>query len=174
MSRLWTPPVSREHRESTERFVAELVESTRREVMCDYWDRELQKIDPKLTLIKAHDNATVPGLRPGYWHIVRDCFPGPPSILPLVGDEGEYVEPTSKMLEVLKAGDLQNERAMEARRRQDEESARRRLRDKERGHEERVEEMVDRFKSLTQTRVSMNTDTPWTQNTAGKRGAKKD
>lgn len=173
MGRVWVPPrVSRELRESTERHRAEVMEAARRDAMCDFWDRELQKIDPKLTIFQAKENAEVVGVKPGYWHICRDCSPGPPSLLPLVGDEGEFVEPTSRVFDLLRAGDLQNERAMDARRRQDEESARRRARDKQRGHEERVEEMMDRWRSLTQTRVSMNTSTPWTQNMAGRKPRK--
>jgi hypothetical protein len=175
VSRLWTPPsVSYEHRQVTERQNAELMAAARRDALCDFWDKELQKIDPKLTLIQAKENAEVPGLKPGFWHIIRVIDGGPPAILPLVGDEGEFVEPAGKMLEVLRAGDLQNPRAMEARARQDEESARRRVRDRERAHDDRVTEMTERLASLTQTRVSMSTDTPWSQNVQGRRGVKKD
>lgn len=168
MSRLWVPPsVSREHQASTERFSAELVEATRREVMCDYWDRELQKIDPALTLIKAHDDASVPGLRPGYWHIIREVENGPPSILPLVGDEGEYVEPTSRMLDVLRAGDLQNPRVMEDRRRHDEAKERAAVARREAEHELRVGEMMEKFDHLENVHVGMSGS--WTNSVAGRR-----
>lgn len=141
--------------------------------MCDYWDRELQKIDRALTLIKAHDDASVPGLIPGFWHIIREIEGGPPSILPLVGDDGEYVEPTSRMLEVLRAGDLQSPQAMRARREHDERKAREKERRQQAAHEERVAEMSERLASLTQTRVSMSDAAPWSQGVAGRRGAKK-
>lgn len=173
MSRLWVPPsVSREHREQTERHKAEVIEAAMRDATCDWWDRELQKLDPALTLIKAHPDAEVPGLKPGYWHIVRDCTPAPPALLPLVGDDGEYVEPTSRIFDLLRAGDLQNPRAIEDRRRKDEINERRKQAEEQQGHEDRVEEMMDRWRAATQTRVSMNQDTPWSQNVAGRRGAK--
>lgn len=148
---------------------AELLAAARRDATLDVLERELRKLDDKLMLVKAADDATVPGLKPGYYHVVRDCSPAPPAILPIVGDEGEFVEPTFKLLDVLRAGDLQNERAMAARRRQDEESARRRARDRQRGHEERVEEMTDRWRAVNKTSVSMNRDTAWTQSANGKR-----
>lgn len=173
MPSLWVPPtVSRELQQKTMEHRAELMAAARRDATLDYWDRELQKLDPKLFMIKAADDAQVPGVKPGYYHVIRDCSPAPPAILPIVGDEGEFVEPTSRLLDVLRAGDLQNERAMEARRKQDEESARRRLRDKQRGHEERVEEMMDRWRSVNQTSVSMNRDAAWTQSANGKRAKK--
>lgn len=174
MGLLWTPPtVSRELQDNTRAFIAEIAASARRDAICDYWDAELQKIDPKLTIIQAQDNAEAVGLRPGYWHIIRDCTPGPPSILPLIGPEGEFVEPNSSILDMLREGDLQNERAMEARRKQDEESARRRVRDRERAHEDRVGEMMERWEHVMVPKVGMSGN-GWTASVDGRRGAKKD
>lgn len=170
---VWLPPrISRELAAVTQAHRAEVVQAARRDALCDYWDRELQKIDPALTIFQAKEDATVPGLKPGYWHICRDNPGAPPSLLPLVGDDGEFVEPTSKMLEVLRAGDLQNRRAMEDRARRDEEAERRRERERQDAHEERVSEMLDRLASATQTRVSMTDAAPWSQNVQGRRGAK--
>lgn len=174
MSQLWVPPrVSRELRDATERHKREVLEAARRDATLDYWDRELKKIDPALTIIKAVDDARVPGLKAGYYHIVREVENGPPSILPIVGENGEFVEPTSRILDLLRAGDLQNPRAMAERRRRDDAAERAREKARQDGHEERVEEMLDRWKSMTQTRVSMSRDTPWSQNVQGRRGARK-
>lgn len=173
MSQLWTPPhVRRDLMDSTNEHVAALRDAALRDATCDFWDRELKKLDSALYMVKAHDDAEVPGLKPGFWHVIRDCSPAPPAILPIVGDDGEYVEPTSRLLDVLRAGDLQSRRAMEDRAKIDEARARSREREEQSAHEDRVTEMIDRVKSLTQTRVSM-TDVPWTQNVQGRRGAKK-
>lgn len=171
MPSLWVPPaVSRELQQETLKHRAELMAAARRDATCDYWDRELQKIDSKLTLVQAHEDAQVPGLKPGYWHVIRDCTPGPPSILPIVGDAGEFVEPTSRLLELLRAGDLQNPRAMADRRRRDEANARRAERRKQAEHEERVEEMMDRWRAVNKTTVLVSDDVKWTQSANGRRG----
>jgi hypothetical protein len=39
---------------------------------------------------------------------------------------------------------------------------------------DRQANMLDHWKSVTQASVSMNRDSPWHQNVAGRRGAKKD
>lgn len=172
--RAWIPPqVADRLRAETEQFQRELIEAAFTDATCDYWDKELAKIDGGLHLIRAKENATVPGLRPGYWHVIRDCSPAPPSIMPIVGDDGEYVEPTDRLLELLRAGDLQNPRAMADRIERDEREERARERRKQAAHEERVEEIAERVAAVTQTRVSMNTDAPWTQSTNGRRGAKR-
>ena len=164
--------VSRELQERTNEHKAQVWAEAVRDATLDYWDAELKKIDEDLFMIKAADDATAAGLKPGYYHVIRRIAGGPPAILPIVGDEGEFVEPTSRLFDVLREGDLQNPRAMEARRRRDEEAARRRARDKQRGHEERVSEMMDRWRAANQTSVSMSRDTPWSQNVAGRKGAK--
>lgn len=150
----------------------EVMRAAKRDATLDYWDKELQKIDPALTLIQAHENAQVPGLTPGYYHIIRDVEGAPPAILPLVGDDGEFVEPTSRILDLLRAGDLQNPRAIADRRRKDEQAARAREKQRQADHEERVEEMMDHWAAATQTRVSMSDAAPWSQNVAGRKKKK--
>lgn len=171
MASLWVPPsVSRELQHETLQHRAEVLAAARRDATCDYWDKELQKIDSKLTLVKAHEDAQVPGLRPGFWHVVRDCSPGPPSILPVVGDDGEFVEPTSRLLDMLRAGDLQNPRAMADRRRRDEAKAKAAERQKQNDHEDRVSEMMDRWRAVNKTTVLVSDDVAWTQSANGRRG----
>ncbi len=135
-----------------------------------YWNAELRQLDPALQLIKARDTVTAPGLRPGYWHVVRDVPPAPPTLLPLVGEFGEYVEPSSRMLEVLKEGDLQNEQAMRDRRARDDAATKARLKAKFHAHEERVGEMVEKVDSLNRAHVSVTTARPWT-NSSERRAA---
>lgn len=173
MSSLWLPPsVSREQRQSTLEYQAEVFRNAQRDATIDYWTRELKKIDERLELIKANDDAQAVGLIPGFYHVMLVLPDGPPSLLPLVGDHGEFVEPNSRMLDLLREGDLQNPEAMRARRERDERAAAMRVRDREREREARVGHMVEHWKALTETSVSLNRDSPWTQNQAGRRGAK--
>lgn len=167
-SSLWVPPaVSRELRESTEQHRAEVIAQAIRDATLAEWTRRLKQLDPYLELIKAKDDATAPGMIPGYYHVLRHNPGAPPSLLPVTGPDGEFVEPTEQLLDMLRAGDLQNERAMEDRRRKDEEQARRREAERQRDTEDRQAEILERWKAATQTSVSMNRDTPWAQNAAG-------
>jgi hypothetical protein len=173
MSSLWLPPqVSRELRQSTLEYQAEVFAHARQSAFLDYWTRELKKIDPRLEMIKANDDATVVGLIPGYYHVMLVLADGPPSLLPIMGDHGEFVEPTSRILDRLREGDLQNPEAMRARRERDERAAAQRKRDAERDAEDRVAQMVDHYKSFTETRVSLSKAAPWSQSVNGRRGTR--
>jgi hypothetical protein len=77
-----------------------------------YWNERLKRIDPALQLVRASSNATMPGLRPGYYHVVRDNGASPPTIIVHEGEDGEWLEPNSFMLERLEKGDVWNTRAV--------------------------------------------------------------
>lgn len=170
---LWVPPkVERELQEKTLEHKAELKSMFRFDGgILDVWNAELKKVDPYLRLAQAREKAHAPGVKPGYYHLWRDNPGAPPWVEPLTGPQGDFVEPNSAMLNVLRASDLQNARVVADMRRRELEAERAAEKAKQAQHEERVEDAVGRIQSLTQTRVSMN-DQPWSQNVAGKRGVK--
>ncbi len=153
---MWLPPsVSRDLAAETEQQKADVAQAAIRDASMDFWNRELKQLDEHLELIKARDDASVAGLTPGYWHVMRHNPGGPPSLLPLVGDHGEFVEPTSRMLDLLRSGDLQNERVMRDRRAFDERAAAQRQRDKEQASLDRRADLAERIGSLTNVSVSV-------------------
>lgn len=77
-----------------------------------YWNDKLKRIDPALQLVRAASNATMPGLRPGYYHVIRDNGNEPPTIIVHEGAEGEWLGPNSYMLERLEKGDMWNTRSV--------------------------------------------------------------
>lgn len=77
---------------------------------------ELQQLDPYLELVWIGPNAErglIPGIEPGRWHIRRT----PPDLIhsywPVMGPDGEYAEPTMKLIEDMKAADLWREGALQ-------------------------------------------------------------
>jgi hypothetical protein len=121
------------------------------------------------------------GARPGFWHLIWPSYHGGPlNVQPLtvedgrprVGGDGERAEPGSWLFDWLARADMWNERAQREQRRIAErarESADRRLEAERRAFDE---ECLERYKAVSQASVSMNTDVPWSQNVAGRRGAR--
>lgn len=79
-------------------------------------NQELQSLDPYLELVWIGPNAKrglIPGVEPGRWHIRRT----PPGIIhsywPVMGPDGEYVDPSLKIIEDMKAADLWREGALQ-------------------------------------------------------------
>ncbi len=151
---MWLPPsVSRDLAAETAQQKADVAHAAIRDASMDFWNRELKQLDERLELIKAREDASVAGLTPGFWHVMRHNPDGPPSLLPLTGDHGEFVEPTSRMLDLLRSGDLQNERAMRARREFDERAAAQRKRDKENAAADRRADLAERIGSMNNVSV---------------------
>lgn len=187
MSALWTPPnrtdsrarpaVAREHELAVRQWEQQVL-SMMHETggILDYWNTELKKIDPMLRLMQATPLASAPGVKAGYYHLVRlrDSSEGTFMwVQPLHDMRGNFVEPTSQMLDALRWADLQSDRVISARQENDRREAASRERQSQREHDERVDEGVERFKAATRAHVSM-TDTPWSAKNTGtaKRGRK--
>lgn len=176
MSALWTPEsarrrdpkVSREHEQGTrqwEHLVLSMMHATGG--VLDHWNPELRKIDPQLRLMQAMPGAVAPGVVAGYYHLVRLRDPARSTFMwvqPLMGPNGEFVEPTSGMLEGLRASDLQNARAVYDRHRQDEQAAKSAERSKLRDDEDRIDEGVERLNAATRTQILVSPDVRWSQN----------
>jgi hypothetical protein len=138
-----------------------------------WFNRELREIDPDLELIFAPPNAKVAGLLPGRWHVMKHIPGSHPALLPYVGPGGEYLDPDSGIFEMLRAADLWNDRVTSDQRRRAElaESASRRQQERE--AEARRDELRERWQAANRTFVSMSRDTPWSQNSSGRRGARR-
>lgn len=168
---LWVPPaVSAELVREREMFAQELRDRVLRQEMLrvkgvlDEFNYELRRIDPKLELVRAGEDVEGTPMKAGYYHLVRWNEGAPPSVIPIEGEHGEFVEPTSRVFEMLARADLwnpDNMRLLRQRKRLAEEADRRR---KTREREERQEHLRDLANAAFRTQVSMNRDTPWTQN----------
>ena len=172
---MWVPPrVALELRNSTLQHKAEVDNMVERFAgILAYWTAELKKVDPYLEMIFAPPNANAVGLKPGRYHVMRHNPGAPPSLIPVETESGGFREPDSGVFEMLAKGDLWRDGAMDERRRLKERAEMARQRERELDDELRREEIVERWKAATQTRVSMNRSAPWSQNVAGRRGAKK-
>lgn len=167
---LWTPPaVQRDLVDRRLEYVQQLGHMVQMKHYMDYFNPLLEEIDPYLQLVKAEENveAGVP-LRPGFWHIIRHNPGAPPSVMTIEGDEGEYIEPSSRLFMLLQKNDMWNSNSLK-----EENKKRRRLleaeeRQKERERVARQDEMMERVLSATRAQVSMLPN--WSQNIAGRRG----
>ena len=132
-----------------------------------HFDRELRALDPYLSLVKASESATEPGLIPGYWHVKRANPTEMDSYYPLRGDEGEFVEPGSEHLELMRKNDLQRPGAFQefqARHKAVEDEMKARKADQAR---ERVESMAERIEVVERAQVSMKDG--WVNSVKGKK-----
>lgn len=171
MSRLWVPPkVSQELKDGTRRHNAEVLDMFWLNTpVCSEWNRELEQLDPRLRLAQAKPDAHAPGVKPGYYHLLMVNPDQPLTHNPLTGPDGEFVEPSSRMLETLRSADLQNARAVLDRARRQERAERDSERQEERDGEAQQQELVERWRAVSETSVSMNDSQPWSQNVKGRR-----
>lgn len=142
----------------------------RRDATMDYWTRELQKIDPRLMMIKAKDSTTVPGMKPGFFHVLRVNEGAPPSLIPLETPDGEFKEPDSSVFDLLRRNDLWNREAVHDRKRMTREAVDAERRRREREQNARAEELRERVKAMMSTSVSMTNARPWAQTAKARRG----
>jgi hypothetical protein len=172
---MWVPPqVSRELLAQREQYRADLETQAIRakqldvKSILDQFNYELKRIDPKLEMVRAGETVSIDSaLRPGYYAVIRWNDGAPPSVINITGEHGEFVEPTSRVFEMLKRNDLWDPRNMRLLRQRerlaDEAAQRQKIRDRQ----ERQEEIMERVAAATRTQVSMNRDAPWSQNHAG-------
>jgi hypothetical protein len=166
---MWVPPAAqRELVEERRRYEAELALSSQRELL-DRWSAELQRLDPNLELIRASENATAIGLKPGYFHVMRRSPTGPPELWPLEGPDGEFREPGSWLVEWLERSDMWNGRAMSERRKRELEAIRAKERAREREEEERVDELAQRWAAASRPQVLISDVKGWTPKAGARR-----
>lgn len=177
MSRLLVPPkVAKELAEEQRGHLRAKLEAVFDfdDPVCKQWNPELKKLDGLIRIGRAKPMAYVPGypVRAGFYHFLRDNPHAPPTVSAITGADDEWVEPDSGLLRKLQANDLQNPAVLVAIAAEKERAREEEQRDKLRDREVRQDEILERWKAGTRTQVSMNPDVPWTQNAAGRKGAK--
>ncbi len=167
---MWLPPkVSRELQEETRASNAATLSMFNFDAPgMKQWNRELQKIDPALRLGRAKEQAQAMGVYPNYYHLVR--MGQHLWVMPLHDGRGGFVEPTSAMLDMLRGSDMQNPQVMRAHKKLQENLAKEEEFQRERDHERRSYELLERWKAVSQVRIPFNTDIRWSQNVAGRKG----
>lgn len=133
--------MEQERRQNT----AELMRHLDLKGQIDHWNRLLREIDPDLQLVKAMESTTFPGLKPGYFHVLRTPKDAPPTLIAYETEDGEFLEPDSGLLERLRKGDMWSDRVQAAARERDRKLQRAAEREREREREERVDEVMDRL-----------------------------
>ena len=174
---IWLPPsarapepkVSREHREGTVAHRALVLSMMYENDVTRHWDPELRKIDPLLRLRRAKEHAHAPGVTPDFYHLLRLNQQGPIWVMAITWPDGSFAEPTSAMLDGLRACDLQNDRVLRDAREHDELAARRKARADANQDVELTDEAVERVNAITRTQVLMSPDVRWAQNASGQR-----
>jgi hypothetical protein len=174
MARLFLPPnVARELLDERRQFTAAIDRETYKDEVCHEWDRELSRLDPLLEMVRANECFVIgTPLVPGHYHVVRRNPGAPPSVFPVRGPDGEFTHPSGGLLEKLKTMDLQDTRVERMRERMQKSLDERQEREKQQAREERQEEALERWLAVSRAQVSMNADAPWSQNAAGRRGAR--
>lgn len=138
------------------------------------WNRDLEAFMPGLRLCFAPDpcpvEAAAIGARPGRWGLLfPSVMGGPRSVSSFSGPNDEFVEPGAWVFDMLRANDWHNPEVRRERERRLEAAERARKRREEAEDEQRTEEILERYLAGTRAFVSMNRDTPWSQNVAGRR-----
>lgn len=174
MPHLFVPPrVKQELLEERRQFEQCILNACTTDPVCEQWNKELQRLDPRLRLVKAPEYLVIGmPLEPGYYHLVRDNETTFPTVTPVRGEHGEYREPDSRLLEQLKGMDLWNANVIAAHKLQQETERRQAEQDKHRTRDARQGDILERWHAVSRTQVSMNRETAWSQNQAGQRAAK--
>ena len=170
MSSLWLPPSERERREeAAHAYAAEVDRQAGIRSVQQEWDRLLADIDPRLRLRKAQEGASLPGLKPGYWYVIRHQDVGPPHLICHEGENGEYRDPDAELLDKLRHWDTWDDRVQRDRDRRHERIRTAYERQKEREREARLDEALVLLKALESPSIRFG-GKGWT----AKAGARKD
>lgn len=144
------------------RLAGEIVQMVDTHKTLDRFNAELRDIDPYLQMVRAKEDAKpVPGIRPGYYSILRHNPGAPMSVMLVEGEHGEFVEPTAQVFETLKRNDMWGGNTPKEVRRRQERLEQAKQRQQAREREERVEEFRDRIKAIESPGVSMASAGPW-------------
>lgn len=148
-----------------------------RDDTCREFDPLLKSVEPALSMLWCREPAPLEvvaaGARPGRYNIVREPpEDAPVTFIPVVGPDGEYVEPTSRVFDMLAEMDWWDGRV-----KRDREELRQRAEDaRSKAHAEEMRRISDeaweRWQAVSRAQVSMNRSVPWSQNHAGERAAK--
>jgi hypothetical protein len=173
MPGLWLPPqVEAKYAEARKADRAMVVSRAQIRDICVSFDAELKRIDPKLMMVWYDEGPDLPsGAVGGRYHLIRDNEGAPPSIIPICGPDGSFIEPNSGLFEWLRKGDMWNAQARRDRDAQMDRARQAAERAREREREDVQEEFKDRYNAAFRTSVSMTPDARWTQTARAKRAA---
>jgi hypothetical protein len=185
MAGLWTPPaVADRLREETAQREGQAQEGLKDEAWAwvEDFNRDLEQIIPGMRLKWCPDPAPVDavamGARPGRWGIlIPGINGGPASVNPIVGPDGCFVDPSlnaSAIFESLRAMDWWNPQVKRDRERAKDELRKATEKRKQDERDQMTEDIVETYLAKTRAFVSMNRDTPWSQNAAGRKGVKRE
>jgi hypothetical protein len=146
---LHLPPVLERERRTA--LLEAQIESYRKTF--DHWNKILQDIDPHIQLVRAQDDANAPGLKPGFWHVLRNAPGSPPSIIVHQGPNGEYREPDSGLLEELRRDDMWSSRSLKERKEKQKAARRAQEREEKREKDERIDEIIERYHQANTTSI---------------------
>lgn len=184
MAGIWTPPrVSQELRNETAKREAQAVQGLIDEAAWKWvedFNRDLENVQTGMRLVWCPDPAPVDavamGARPGRWGILMPGVKGgPASVKPIVGPDGEFVDPSSNasaIFDYLRGQDWLNPEVRRDRERAQEEARRAAERRKEQEQEEFDRETLERWLAVSRPQISMNRSSPWTQNASGRKPKK--
>lgn len=172
-SGLLVPSHVQNESDAAKALMFEMVQRT--EGQLRYWTEVAQRElnDDRVFFVRADPGADPDSeLIPNFYHLIRDNeAPTPPSVIP-VEQDGQFAEPGQWFIDRMRAADLQNPQVMRAHKEQKRQKELAAQREQDRETEERREHLRDAYKARFETSVSMNEDTPWSQNVRGKRGGK--
>lgn len=142
-----------------------------RDERCREFDPLLFRVEPYLSMVFCREPAPLPvvacGARPGRYNIVRQVPGTPVTFLPVVGPDGEYVEPSSRVFQMLDELDSWKPSVKRDRQQRSDRIADARAKAEVDERARMDQEVWERWQAVSRTQVSMNTDTPWAQNHAG-------
>jgi hypothetical protein len=163
---LWVPQsaagdvahaTARQHDDSVIREQREIADQVEDVVgRLEYFTKLAREIDDDLRIILAKPTTTVDGLKPGYYHAIRirngqgtyvQAYEDPETGAPRDLDEG--------ILDMIKEGDLWNDRTQREIRRKREKAEAARLRHKDLEAQARAREFDERLKSRLNTSISV-------------------
>lgn len=155
MPTLWIPESRQEAmaRAAAEEHRQMLDELERVSTALEHYNRELRQIDPHLSVMLAKPNTTVEGLKPGYFHIIRQRPGHFAYIKPVEGPNGEWRDLDSSIFDLVAEDDLWNDRLQREQRRKARKALEARARDRQRESQDRAREIDERVKSLNSTSI---------------------
>jgi hypothetical protein len=100
--------------EEVSRHLEEQVEANLAEAQ--YWNRELRKIDPGLSIVFGRESADDPWVSPGRWMIQKEVPGQEPLLIPWEHPDGSFRPLSSAVLDFIQEADMWNERNRKERR----------------------------------------------------------
>ena len=173
MSSLWvSPKVARELVDQRIHQAADILKMVRLDPLCVQLTTYARGFDEKVSVVKASEKAEHPGIRPGFYHVMRFNEGAPLSINAIEAPDGGFMVPTTATLDRLRDSDMWNSRVVRDRRRAHEAEQEAIRRQEQQETADRQQEILERWKAVSETQISMNDSTPWSQNVKGRRKGK--